>query len=51
MIPELEKIAAKFDAANTHFPAHLDKLKAQMVRDAIETIQAFTEMPKLISIH
>ena len=50
MVPQLEKIAATFDAGEKNFPMHLSKQKAQAVRDAIQAIQASEERPELTRI-
>jgi hypothetical protein len=49
--PELEKIAASFDAGELDFPTNLSKQKAQMVRDAIKAIGESTDRPELIHLH
>jgi hypothetical protein len=46
-IPELRKIADSFDRGEVGFPGHLSKLKAQMLRDAVTTIEASKDRPQL----
>ncbi|HEX5791485.1 MAG TPA: hypothetical protein VFY13_10025, partial [Luteolibacter sp.] len=47
-IPELEKLAADFDAGiPSYFPKELSKQKAQSVRDAIKQLKETTDKPEL----
>jgi hypothetical protein len=47
LIPELRKIANSFDRGEEGFPGHLSKLKAQMLRDAVTTIESSKDRPEL----
>jgi hypothetical protein len=47
VIPHLEETAALFDKGEKNFPGHLSKQKAADIREAIVTINAATEAPKL----
>jgi hypothetical protein len=49
-IPELQKIASTFDQGEEGFPGHLSKQKAQMLREAVKTIEAAQERPVLTRI-
>lgn len=49
-IPELQRIAAQFEAGEPDFPPPLSKEKAKSVRDTISAIEVSTESPELISI-
>jgi len=50
-IPELEKLAADFDAGIPHyFPKELSKQKAAAVRDAIGKLKTATDKPELIHL-
>jgi hypothetical protein len=51
VIPQLEKIAASFEAGEENFPKRLSLDKAKMIRDAIEAINASTESPQLIRVN
>jgi hypothetical protein len=46
-IPELQKIAKSFDQGEEGFPGNLSKQKAEMLREAIKTIEASQERPQL----
>jgi hypothetical protein len=46
-IPELQKIAKAFDQGEEGFPGNLSKQKAEMLREAIKTIEASQERPQL----
>ena len=50
-IPELEKLAATYDAGESDFPKVMSKQKAQAVRASIETIRKSAERPPLTRIH
>ena len=50
-IPELEKIAATFDAGEGDFPKQMSRQKAQAVRDSIETIRKSGDRSPLKRIH
>ena len=47
VIPHLEETTALFDKGEENFPAHLSKQKAANLREAIASITAATESPKL----
>lgn len=49
-IPELTKIAHYFEKEEKDFPPELMVMKAQCVRDAIRTIEASKDSPRLIRI-
>lgn len=49
-IPELQRIADRFEAGESNFPHDLSQQKAQSVREAILAIEASTDSPKLIRI-
>jgi len=49
-IPELKKIAASFDRGEAGFPGHLSKQKAEMLREAVVTIESAQERPELTRI-
>jgi len=49
-IPELERIADYFENDEQDFPKKLSRAKAAAVREAIRTIRAATERPKLVRI-
>jgi hypothetical protein len=49
-IPELLEIARTFDKGEEGFPGHLSKQKAQMLREAVKTIEAAQEGPVLTRI-
>ncbi|QTN33963.1 HEAT repeat domain-containing protein [Akkermansiaceae bacterium] len=50
VVPDLEKTAATFAAGERGFPKHLSLQKAENLRDAIKTINASTDLPKLTRI-
>lgn len=49
-IPELHEIAKTFDKGEEGFPGNLSKQKAQMVREAIQAIEASEGRPELIRL-
>ena len=50
VIPTLERAAAYYEAGEEGFPKNLSKQKAENIREAIRTIQASKDSPKLIRI-
>lgn len=50
-IPELREIANTFDRGEAGFPGHLSKQKAAMLREAVKTIEASQDRPKLIRLN
>jgi hypothetical protein len=50
VIPQLEETAAAFNKGEVDFPRQLSKQKAKAVLDAIQSIEAATERPKLTRI-
>ncbi len=51
LIPELEKIAAEFEAGEENFPKKLSLEKAAAVREAIRKVEASQDQPELSSIN
>ena len=50
VIPTLERAAAYYEAGEEGFPKNLSKQKAENIREAIRTIEASKDSPKLIRI-
>ncbi len=49
-LPELQKLAERFEAGEKNYPKDLSKRKAKSVRDTIQAIEASTETPELLRI-
>jgi iron-sulfur cluster repair protein YtfE (RIC family) len=49
-LPELQKLAERFEGGEKNFPKDLSRRKAQSVRETIQAIGASTETPDLLRL-